>query len=175
MRTPGLRLRQAQAEDAPGLVALLNRVIDEGDKTAIASPLDPREFREWFITGAHCLGCVVAEADDGTPRGFQAHERYHDDLPAGWADVATYVDRAARGSGVGRLLIGATLTRARATGTTTLRAVIRQGNDQAVRYYRRCGFREPDDTGLGGSATPGTVTLVRPVAQRRPERATDPA
>jgi len=163
MRLTGLRTRQAQPEDATALAALLNRVVDEGDKTAIHAHLDEADFRRWFIEGEHCLGCVVAETADGEPVGFQAYERYHSDLPRGWADIGTFVDREARGAGVGRALFDATLDHALTTGTSVLRAVIRARNTQAIAYYRARGFHEPGPLAAGAPADPASTVLCREV------------
>src|SRR5699024_5664763 len=102
-----MHIRHADAEDADELAGLLNSVIAEGGKTAIDTPLTGSEFREWFITGPHCICCLVALSDNGI-LGFQALERFHDDLPQGMADIATFVTDRARGSGVGRNLSHAT-------------------------------------------------------------------
>jgi L-amino acid N-acyltransferase YncA len=171
---PTDRIRPARPQDAAGLAALLGRIIDEGDKTAIDSHLDASELSEWFITGKHVIGCYVAETGTGALVGFQAYERYHEDLPAGWADIATFVDRAARGSGIGRRLFAETLAHAATTGTSMLRAVIRRENESAIAYYRACGFGGSPTgdggapTGDGGSTNArGSVVLVRPVVAPR--------
>lgn len=172
MTAPRIRTRAAQPEDAGELAALLNHIIDEGDKTAIQSHLDEAEFREWFITGQHCIGCVVAETPGGALKGFQAYERYHKDLPPRWADIATFVERTSRGWGIGQRLFSETLAHAANSGTTMLRAVVRAGNHQALSYYRGHGFAEPSSSGNGLEQDSGSITLLRPVAQLRgvPER-----
>jgi L-amino acid N-acyltransferase YncA len=155
---PDVRVRDAQVADAPAMASLLNRVVDEGDKTAIEHHLTERDVVEWFVTGPHARGCVVAL--DGADRvlGFQAVETFHDDLPEGWADIGTFVAAQARGTGVGHLLMTATLSRCREAGQRTLRAIIRSTNTGAIRYYRAMGFT--DATGRGDLAS-GSVVLFR--------------
>lgn len=135
-------VRDARPEDAPALARLLNRIIDEGDKTAIGQHVSAGAFTEWFISGPHCLGCVVA-ADSDDYLGFQAVEAYHDDLPPGWADIATFVTEGARGKGIGKALMTATMRNCNERQLQTLRAVIRRSNRRAVSYYRGMGFSEP--------------------------------
>lgn len=152
-----MQVRHAQIDDADALAVVLNDVIAEGGKTAIDTPLSGAEFAEWFITGPHCLSCVVAVAPDGGYLGFQALERFHEDLPEGFADIATFVTAASRGAGVGRSLFDATAAIVEQdAGLHSLRAVIRRSNEDAVRYYRAVGF------GDEGAASSGeSVILVR--------------
>ncbi|GAB3758561.1 GNAT family N-acetyltransferase [Microlunatus parietis] len=151
-------IRPAKLDDAEPLSAVLNAVIAEGDKTAIDAPLSGSEFAEWFITGSHCISCVAAAGEDGRFLGFQALERFHRELPAGTADIATFVSAASRGSGVGRRLAEATVAIAERAGLRSLRAVIRRRNTGAISYYRSLGFRDE-----GGASTGESVTLMRPV------------
>ncbi|MEN2742718.1 GNAT family N-acetyltransferase [Microbacterium sp. X-17] len=120
---------------------MLNRIITEGGKTAIESELTPDDFLEWFLGPKYALGCFVAEDDLGAV-GFQVYERYHADLPAGWADIGTFIESARRGGGVGRALFAATRSDMRRTGTVALRAVIRHSNQGAIAFYRGLGFAE---------------------------------
>ncbi|TCU10035.1 GNAT family N-acetyltransferase [Rhizobium sullae] len=136
-------IRAATTLDSTALALLLNRIVEEGDKTAIDTTFDAREFQQWFITGPHCRSCVVAEATDGRLLGFQALERYHD-LPEGWADIATFLDASARGKGIGKALREKTFEAAEALGIGVLRAVVRAQNAQAIAYYRECGFMPSD-------------------------------
>ncbi|WGW13567.1 GNAT family N-acetyltransferase [Saxibacter everestensis] len=135
-------IRAAGRSDALPLSQLLNRVVDEGDKTAIDSHLTDAEFAEWFLTGDHCLSCTVAQNDSGSILGFQALERFHDDLPEGMADIATFVSADARGKGIGTALIDATVREAQDRNITSIRAVIRNSNQTATYYYRSIGFNQ---------------------------------
>lgn len=151
-RFGAIRVRHAEIDDADALAVVLNGVIAEGDKTAIDTPLTGAEFAEWFIVGPHCISCVVAVADDGGILGFQALERFHEDLPEGVADIATFVTAAGRGTGVGRSLFDATAAVvAGDVGQGGLRAVIRRSNEGAIRYYRAIGFDDEGDATTGES------------------------
>ena len=151
-----MHIRHAEIADAEELACLLNSVIAEGGKTAIDTPLTGSEFAAWFITGPHCICCIVAEANSGI-LGFQSLERFHDDLPQDMADIATFVTDRVRGSGIGRGLSQATSAIAEETGVQHVRAVIQRSNEDAIAYYRSVGF-EGDDA---SSSTKGSVTLIR--------------
>lgn len=154
----GPRLRPATPADAPALAAILNGVIAEGDKTAIAGPVTARDLDAWYVSGPDALCCILAEAEDG-PLGFQALERHHP-LPPGWADIATFVAAPARGRGVGPALWRATRASAGGLG---LRAVIRSLNGGAIAYYRGCGFRPAGGVPAQVADVPADRTvLVRP-------------
>ena len=135
-----LRVRSATPDDAQQLAALLNGIVEEG-KTAIAEPFDATKVNEWFIVGAHCLGCIVAEASEGALVGFQALERFHhEELPPGMADIGTFIAPDARRKGVGCELTSMTVLRAASANITSLRAVIREDNLATQAFYRSCGF-----------------------------------
>lgn len=151
-----MHIRQAEIDDAEELARLLNSIIAEGGKTAIDTPLSGPEFAEWFITGPHCISCLLADSDKGI-LGFQALERFHADLPNDMADIATFVTVSARGLGLGRSLSHATAAIAEGTGVQRIRAVIQRSNEDAIRYYRSVGFH--DDT---ANMTNSSVALIRP-------------
>lgn len=150
-----MHIRPAHTEDTQPLSALLNEIITEGGKTAIDTPLTGSEFSEWFLTGAHCITCVVAADTQEKPLGFQSPERFHRDLPVGRADIATYVSKGARGTGIGRALATATMRLADEADLNSIRAVIQHRNDNAIQYYRSLGFQ--DD--LSGT-TKGAIELL---------------
>lgn len=135
------RVRNVQPSDVPVLAELLNRIVDEGDKTAIDITFDEQEFRQWFVSEPHSLSCVVAAAEGGQLLGFQISSTYDaDELLPGWADIGTFVDNGLRGSGVGQALFQQTVKELEATNTSHLRAVIRNVNAGAIAFYTRCGF-----------------------------------
>ncbi|MGR6614640.1 MULTISPECIES: GNAT family N-acetyltransferase [Kocuria] len=153
-----MHIRQAEIDDAEELARILNSIIAEGGKTAIDTPLSGPELAEWFITGPHCISCLLADTDEGF-LGFQALERFHADLPHDMADIATFVTDRARGSGIGRSLSHATAAIAGENGVQRIRAVIQRSNEDAIHYYRSVGFH--DDT---ANMTSSSVTLIRPTA-----------
>src|SRR5690625_2741907 len=145
-----MRIRYAETADAEELARLLNDIIAEGGRTAIDTPLTGPEFAEWFIDGPHCLSCLVAVTDD-VIMGFQALERFHDDLPPGTADIATFVAEPGRAAGIGRSLADATVAIAKEAGVQRIRAVIQRSNEPAIGYYRSIGFRGSADAAAGES------------------------
>lgn len=151
-------IRRATSDDAPPLAALLTAIIAEGGRTAITGPVTASSFRSWFLVGAHQVSCIVAQRADGSLNGFQIIERFHEDLPAGVADIGTFVSDDGRRTGVGRALMAASIGFVSARDELhTLRAVIRSRNIDAVRFYRSQGFSADDRW----PATELSTTLVR--------------
>ena len=60
----------------------------------------------------------------------------------GVAEVTVYVAEAARGRGIGRVLLEALIEAAESNGVWTLQASIFPENTASVALHRRCGFRE---------------------------------
>ncbi|EOM76266.1 GNAT family N-acetyltransferase [Rhodococcus rhodnii] len=149
-----MTIRHATEADAEALATILNAIIEEGGKTAIDGPLSPQELAEWFMSGPHCVTCMVAVDENGHALGFQTTERFHDDLPSATADIGTFIAKGARGSRIGKQLADATFAAARQAGLDALRAVIRRENKGAVAFYRALGFQ-------GHVPREGAVVLVR--------------
>lgn len=100
---------------------------------------------EAYIEAPLGIACTVAaEGDDVL--GFQSlewpdhHWTGDNALPSGWAVVATYVEQAAHGRGIGRLLFAETINAAKAADVKTIDATIRHENTGGLAYYSRMGF-----------------------------------
>jgi L-amino acid N-acyltransferase YncA len=61
---------------------------------------------------------------------------------AGVAEVSVYVATAARGRGVGKVLLRALVDESEAKGVWTLQAGIFPENTASIALHKRCGFRE---------------------------------
>jgi ribosomal protein S18 acetylase RimI-like enzyme len=90
---------------------------------------------------------LLGAPDDDSPPAGVAQLRFRYGL---WwaADDCTledlYVAEHARGSGLGRALVEATLARARERGARRVELDVWQSNEAAVQLYRSLGFREGD-------------------------------
>ena len=59
----------------------------------------------------------------------------------GVAEVSVYVGEAARGQGLGKMLLQALVTASETTGTWTLQSSITPENKASIAIHERCGFR----------------------------------
>lgn len=136
-----LIIRPAGADDAEPLADILNEIIQVGGMTAFEKPLSRAEFRSYFLDGADCLSCHLAEDRiDRQPVGFQALAK-HVDLPEGWADIATFGRLRPKLAGVGTALFAATLEKASELRLLAINAAIRADNRGGLAFYEKMGFR----------------------------------
>lgn len=130
--------RAAEAADVPVLQAMLTDLArHEGGSGAVASVAALTEhgfgarplFRAVLACEARALGMAIFYPDFSTHRG-QAGV-YVQDL---------FVDRQARGGGVGRGLLAAVM-RLQDWGAQYLTLGVSPDNEVALAFYTRCGFR----------------------------------
>ena len=86
---------------------------------------------------------LLAAPDDGAPAAGVAQVRFRYGIWRAGGDCLLedlFVDAAARGGGLGRALLEATLERARARGCRRIELDVNEANDPAVRLYGSFGF-----------------------------------
>lgn len=92
---------------------------------------------------AHRVDCRLVACLDGALVGWAALTPVSSRcVYQGVAEVSIYVSAAARGQGVGKLLLQALVAASEAAGIWTLQAGIMRGNDASIALHRACGFRE---------------------------------
>lgn len=126
---PGIRLRDARADDLPALLALEARF--PGDR------LSARQFRRHLHSSSARLRMLDADA---MPMGYALHFRRRGSGVARLYSVA--VDPAMRGRGIGAALLADAEAIARATGAASMRLEVRADNPEAIALYRSRGYRE---------------------------------
>ena len=103
------------------------------------------DFLEVF-TLDRCIGIarrwqentLIAQAD-GSTVGFASYNKYRDDSLAKCGEIyALYVLRAYQGRGIGYALMQACLDRL--SGYPLIALWVLEGNERAIRFYRRVGF-----------------------------------
>jgi L-amino acid N-acyltransferase YncA len=138
-------IRPAAAADAPRLAAIYNQAIDERGATFETTPRTAADMvrrltEEHAAAGRHPM-LVVEHA--GAVAGWAAispfsPRRCYD----GVGHFSIYLDRAARGRGLGRLLLEALIGEAARLGYWKLASGIFPFNDASLALCRACGFRE---------------------------------
>lgn len=139
-------IRPAQPDDAADMTALLNEIIAIGGTTAYTTPFDEDYLLEKYIDLPELVCCHVAEIDNAV-LGFQWlrwGDIDQDNVPKGWAVIASFVDSQAAGKGIGRQLFKATVKSAQRAGVKTIDATIRADNVSGLRYYGGMGFQDYD-------------------------------
>ena len=136
----GHRLRTATTADLPAMTAVYNEAVAHTLATFDTEPRDEDHYAAAVAStrpGDHVVVAEVADrvvgmAYSGTYRPRRAYD--------GTREVSVYVDPAARGSGLGRLLYEDLLARVDADGIHTCLAVIALPNPASEALHRAVGF-----------------------------------
>jgi phosphinothricin acetyltransferase len=133
-------VRPATPADLPAVAAIYDQEVLHGISTFATEPPGPDYWAERLASvhpGDHLLvaereGTVIGYAYSGSyrPRAAYRHTR----------ETSIYLDRTARGTGVGRALYGELLGLMRADGVRLVVAVIALPNPGSQGLHRACGF-----------------------------------
>ena len=137
-----LRVRGARADDAERLAAIWNTEAVSTLNTTDTEPRDPGAQRAWIASHSALYPVVVAVSEDDEVTGYAALTPYRP-KPAFLHTVedSVYVDRAWRGRGVGRLLLGHLVELGGALGHRSMMARITAGNAASRALHESLGFR----------------------------------
>ena len=130
-------LRDMTAADWPRVQAIYEEGIATGDATMETSA------PAWEVWDAgHLKTCRFVAVDADRLIGWAALSPVSGRcVYAGVAEVSVYVSAAARGRGIGRLLLQALVAESERNGIWTLQAGIFPENHASVAIHERCGFR----------------------------------
>ena len=136
-----ITIREATNDDAAAIARIYNQGIDDRGATF---ETDPRTVADIASKIAGRARFPLLVADDGAAvvawAGLSAYRPRA--CYAGIAEFSIYVDRAARGQGVGRQLLTGLVDAARARGFWKLVSRIFPFNTASRALCRGCGFRE---------------------------------
>lgn len=128
---------EMRAEDWPDVQAIYRQGIATGNATF---ETDVPEWIAW--DAAHLPGCRLVARRDGAALGWAALTLVSGRcVYAGVAEVSVYVAEAARGQGVGRLLLQALIAESERAGLWTLQAGVFEENRASIALHTGCGFR----------------------------------
>lgn len=133
-------VRAATDGDIDAVAAIYAREVHEGTATFDLSP-PPRSKWEGLLASTHPGDHFLVAVDGDAVLGFAYSSAFR---PKGAYDgtreVTIYLDPAAAGRGLGRLLYDDLLVRLEAGGTHTALACISLPNDASEALHRACGF-----------------------------------
>lgn len=136
-----LTIRPALDADAAAIADIYNQGIADRGATFETEPRTPEDIRP-RIEDTSCLPLLVAERA-GRVLGWAGLSSYRSRACyAGVAEFSIYLDRQARGQGVGRQLLTALIEAARERGYWKLVSRIFPFNTASRSLCRTCGFRE---------------------------------
>lgn len=137
-------IRDAQLNDAEGIVRVLNPIIQAGVYTALTAPFSIESEREFILNFPqrgilHVAVCL----DEQKIVGLQDVEPFGSYTPAfdHVGVIGTFVDLSYRRQGIGKSLFQATFEAARAKGYEKLFAFVRADNTAALAAYLSQDFK----------------------------------
>jgi len=134
-------VRDAGSADARAIAAIYNEGIEERTATFESAPRTAAEIEDWLGAGER-LPVLVAEDDHGV-RGWARIAPYSERAAyAGVGEVSAYVERSARGRGIGRALLARLADRAEKLGYWKLTGKLFPDNASSAALVRACGWRE---------------------------------
>ena len=134
-------IRDADARDAAAIAGIYNQGIAERCATIETAPRSAEDLRARLRDEAR-FPLLVAETS-GRVIGWAGLSSYRSrECYAGIAEFSIYLDRDARGRGVGRQLLEALVAAARARGYWKLVSRIFSFNVASLALCRACAFRE---------------------------------
>jgi phosphinothricin acetyltransferase len=134
--------RLATADDTEAICRIYNQGIEDRVATLETEPRTPDERRGWLANRGPRHPVIVAVDDAGGVAGwgslnvFNAREAYRF-----VADFSVYVERAARGHGVGRVLLTRLVELGREHGFHKLVLSAFPTNVGGMKLYEKLGFR----------------------------------
>lgn len=132
------RVRAMTPEDWDRVEEIYRQGIEDGEATF---ETDPPTWAE-FDAGRLQVPRLVAVDDDGAVLGWAAASRVSSrEVYRGVIEHSVYVDRAARGRGIGRLLLAAFVEAAEAAGAWTIQSSVFPENAASLRLHEAAGFR----------------------------------
>jgi L-amino acid N-acyltransferase len=140
MAAPTIRL--ATKTDLPHIQAIYNEAVATSVATFDDRPRDDGDQRAWFDAHGPEYPVTVAVAPDGVVLGYASLSRYNPKLAyRPTVENSVYLAPAARGQGVGTLLLADLVRRAGEIGYHSIIALISGGNDASVALHLRQGFQ----------------------------------
>lgn len=135
-------VRPATETDVPAITRIYNQGIVDRVATLETDERDEDERRAWLVSREERHPVVMAERGGsvvgwGSLNSFNPRPAYRH-----VADISVYVEREARGTGVGRALLDRLVELAREIGYHKLVLATFPFNPAGQALYRRAGFRE---------------------------------
>ena len=137
------RVRGASAADLGAIRRIYNEGIEDRIATLDEDPKSAEDIAAWWDAHQDRYAVLVAQDAGGAVVGWASLNSYsHRCAYAGVADLSIYVTRAARGTGVGSLLLRALEETARENGFHKIVLFTFAFNAGGQGLYRKFGYRE---------------------------------
>ena len=133
-------VRLAKMDDAEAIRRIYNHEVEHTTHTFDLVPRSLEEQQAWLKQRDGALGVVVAETG-GQVTGFASLSEYRTRAAYRTSvESSVYVDEAARGQGLGQMLLAELVELATARGFHTMVARISGGHEASIRLHEAAGF-----------------------------------
>ena len=133
-------VRLAKMDDAEAIRRIYNHEVEHTTHTFDLVPRSLEEQQAWLKQRDGALGVVVAETG-GQVTGFASLSEYRTRAAYRTSvESSVYVDEAARGKGLGKMLMAELVGLATARGFHTMVARISGGHEASIRLHEAAGF-----------------------------------
>jgi phosphinothricin acetyltransferase len=137
-----LTIRKAKIDDLGAITNIYNDAVLNTLATFDTEPKTIEERKTWFKNHDSQHPVLVAE-QDAQVVGWASLSKWSERRGyARTAEVSLYVEKAHRGSGIGKKLLEAILQEGQTAGLHTLIAQIVTGNEPSIRLAKQMGFQE---------------------------------
>ena len=134
-----MTVRLARLADAAAIAAIYNEGIEDRVATFETEPRSPEDIASWFEED---VPLVVVETNGDVVAWAAAHHYRGRAAYAGVGDFSVYVDRRARGRGLGRDAVEALIAECERRGFWKLVSRVFLENEASLALCRSLGFRE---------------------------------
>lgn len=130
-------------KDGDAILAVVNDAILNTTAWYEHEPWDHARLTSWFDAKAEGGWPLLVAEDAGTALGFASYGSFRArPAYARTVEHSVYVAAAARGRGVGRILLDAIVAEARAQGHHTMIGGVDASNEGSLAFHRAAGFVE---------------------------------
>ncbi|WP_425350229.1 N-acetyltransferase family protein [Phyllobacterium phragmitis] len=137
------RIRHATEADLPAILAIYNDAVEHTTAIWNEKLVDLEDRRAWLKTRNESGFPVLVAERDGRTIGYASYGAFRPfDGYRHTAELSLYVDKSARGGGVGRLLLSELIEEAKRRNVHVLVAGIEAGNAASIGLHTSLGFKE---------------------------------
>ncbi|MBE3554017.1 MAG: N-acetyltransferase [Thermicanus sp.] len=134
-------LRDTHPADLPDLLRIYNWAVLHTTATFDLEEQTLEQRTAWFSKYGKNYPLIVAE-EDGKVVGYSCISPFREKPAyAKTVELSVYIDKNYWGKGIGKLLVGEIITRARQLGYHTILAGITGDNETSIKLHERFGFR----------------------------------
>ncbi len=135
-------IREAQASDLAVIREIYNQGIEDRIATLDSDLKTDDAMREWFEEHGDRYCILIAERDDRTVGWASLNPYSHRCAYKGVADLSVYVEREARGTGVGSALLASIEVQAKRNDFHKIVLFALAANGASQKLYRKMAYRD---------------------------------